>query len=445
MLNRISVHGARQHNLKNISVEIPRNTFTVITGLSGSGKSSLAFDTIYAEGQRRYVETLSPYARQFLDQMERPDVDSIDGLSPAISIEQKTTSRSPRSTVGTVTEIYDYLRLLYASVGVPHCPLCGAEIAKQSPAQILEQVFSLHQNERIMILAPIARGRKGEYKKELEQIAKGGFRARIDGELLTLDEPIKLDKRKNHTIEVVIDRLVVKPGIEQRLEASIQTALKWAEGIVIVAVIDGPERLYSEKLACPNDGTSIPQLEPRSFSFNSPFGACETCHGVGNTWAFDAAKVISDSSKPLMEGGLGPGGTSSYMLSALTEASEALGLDLSTPFDDLSKKMRTALIYGNTQFPGILKTLEDHYAQASEGYREWLMEFMSPTKCPACDGRRLKPASLAVTVQGVSIAEFTGMSMARALPLVKKWKFTERELKIVARVDRRNSKPHDVS
>jgi len=434
MLNRISVHGARQHNLKNISVEIPRNTFTVITGLSGSGKSSLAFDTIYAEGQRRYVETLSPYARQFLDQMERPDVDSIDGLSPAISIEQKTTSRSPRSTVGTVTEIYDYLRLLYASVGVPHCPLCGAEIAKQSPAQILEQVFTMHQNERIMILAPIARGRKGEYKKELEQIAKGGFRARVDGELITLDEPIKLDKRKNHTIEVVIDRLVVKPGIEQRLEASIQTALKWTEGLVIVAVIDGEERLYSEKLACPNDGTSIPQLEPRSFSFNSPYGACETCHGVGNTWAFDAGKVISDSSKPLMEGGLGPGGTSSYMLSALTEASEALGIDLGAPFDDLPKKMRTALIYGNSQFAGVLKTLEDHYAQASEGYREWLMEFMSPTKCPACQGRRLKPASLAVTVQGVSIAEFTGMSMLRALPLVKKWKFTERELKVVARV-----------
>jgi excinuclease ABC subunit A len=434
MLNRISVHGARQHNLKNISVEIPRNTFTVITGLSGSGKSSLAFDTIYAEGQRRYVETLSPYARQFLDQMERPDVDSIDGLSPAISIEQKTTSRSPRSTVGTVTEIYDYLRLLYASVGVPHCPLCGAEIAKQSPGQILEQVFSLHQNERIMILAPIARGRKGEYKKELEKISQGGFRARIDGQLLTLDEPIKLDKRKNHTIEVVIDRLVVKKGIEQRLEASIQTALKWAEGLVIVAVIDGEERLYSEKLACPNDGTSIPQLEPRSFSFNSPYGACEICHGVGSTWAFDAAKVISDPSKPLMEGGLGPGGTSSYMLSALTEACDALDIDLSLPFDALPKKARSALVHGNSQFPGILKTLEENYSRSSEGYREWLMEFMSPTTCPACEGRRLKPASLAVKVEGMSIAEFTGMPMARALPLVKKWRFSERELKIVARV-----------
>ncbi len=428
------MHGARQHNLKNISVEIPRNTFTVITGLSGSGKSSLAFDTIYAEGQRRYVETLSPYARQFLDQMERPDVDSIDGLSPAISIEQKTTSRSPRSTVGTVTEIYDYLRLLYASVGVPHCPLCGAEIAKQSPGQILEQVFSLHQNERIMILAPIARGRKGEYKKELEKISQGGFRARIDGQLLTLDEPIKLDKRKNHTIEVVIDRLVVKKGIEQRLEASIQTALKWAEGLVIVAVIDGEERLYSEKLACPNDGTSIPQLEPRSFSFNSPYGACENCHGVGSTWAFDAAKVISDPSKPLMEGGLGPGGTSSYMLATLTEAGDALDIDLSLPFESLPKKARTALVYGNSQFPGILKTLEENYSRSSEGYREWLMEFMSPTTCPACEGRRLKPASIAVKVEGMSIAEFTGMPMARALPLVKKWRFTDREVKIVGRV-----------
>ncbi len=435
MLNRISVHGARQHNLKNISVEIPRNTFTVITGLSGSGKSSLAFDTIYAEGQRRYVETLSPYARQFLDQMERPDVDSIDGLSPAISIEQKTTSRSPRSTVGTVTEIYDYLRLLYASVGVPHCPLCGAEIAKQSPSQILEQVLSLHQNARIMILAPIARGRKGEYKKELEKIAKGGFRARIDGQLMTLEDPIlKLDKRKNHTIEVVIDRLVVKSGIEQRLEASIQTALKWAEGLVIVSVIDGEERLYSEKLACPNDGTSIPQLEPRSFSFNSPYGACETCHGVGSTWAFDAAKVIADASKPLLDGGLGPGGTSSYMLSTLAEAGEALGIDLSGPFEDLPKKTRTALIYGNSDFQGILKTLDEHYSRASEGYREWLMDFMSPSACPDCQGRRLKPASLAVTVQGVSIADFTAMSTARALTLVKKWKFTERELKVVARV-----------
>jgi excinuclease ABC subunit A len=434
MLDRISVHGARQHNLKNISFEIPRNTFTVITGLSGSGKSSLAFDTIYAEGQRRYVETLSPYARQFLDQMERPEVDAIDGLSPAISIEQKTTSRSPRSTVGTVTEIYDYLRLLFASIGVPHCPLCGAEIARQSPSQILEQVFDLHQNERIMILAPIARGRKGEYKKELEAVAKGGFRARIDGELRTLDDPLRLDKRKNHTIEVVIDRLVVKPGIQQRLENSIQTALKWAEGLVIVAVIDGPERLYSEKLACPNDGSSIPELEPRSFSFNSPYGACESCNGVGSNWAFDPTKVVADPSKPLLDGGLGPGSSSSYMASELTAAAALLGIDLSLPFENLPKKTRSALLHGNSQFPGILNILNESYQRASEGYREWLMDYMSPTKCSACDGRRLRPASLGVKVKGISIAEFVEMPIARALPLLESWRFTDRELKIVERV-----------
>jgi len=434
MLDRISVHGARQHNLKNISVEIPRNTFTVITGLSGSGKSSLAFDTIYAEGQRRYVETLSPYARQFLDQMERPEVDSIDGLSPAISIEQKTTSRSPRSTVGTVTEIYDYLRLLYSSIGIPHCPFCGAEIERQSPSQILEQVLTRHKSERIMILAPIARGRKGEYKKELEAIAKAGFRARIDGELQSLEESIKLDKRKNHTIEVVIDRLVVKGGVEQRLENSIQTALKWADGLVVIAVIDGEERLYSEKLACPNDGASIPQLEPRSFSFNSPYGACETCHGVGSTWAFDPLKVICDPSKPLLDGGLGPGSTSSYMGSALNEAAAVFGIDLSKPFEDLPKKIRAALVHGNAQFQGILKLLDESFSRASEGYRDWLMDYMSPTACPDCRGRRLKPSSLAVLVKETSIADFTAMPIARALPLVGSWQFTERELKVVGRV-----------
>ena len=434
MLDRISVHGARQHNLKNISVEIPRNTFTVITGLSGSGKSSLAFDTIYAEGQRRYVETLSPYARQFLDQMERPEVDSIDGLSPAISIEQKTTSRSPRSTVGTVTEIYDYLRLLYASIGVPHCPVCGMEIAQQSPAQIFDQVFSQLRDQRIMILAPIVRGRKGEYKKELEAISKAGFRARIDGEIVSLDEPLKLDKRKNHTIEVIIDRLVVKPGIEQRLENSIQTALKWAGGLVTVAVVNGPERLYSEKLACPNDGTSIPQLEPRSFSFNSPYGACETCNGIGSTWSFDPAKVIVDPSKPLLEGGLGPGSNSSFMAASLTEAAEIWGIDLSTPFEDLPKKARNLLLYGNAQCSGILKWLQETYDRASDGYRDWLTEYMSPTLCPDCRGRRLKPSSLAVQVRGISIADFTDLPLSRALALIREWKFTGREEKLVGRI-----------
>ena len=285
-----------------------------------------------------------------------------------------------------------------------------------------------------MILAPVARGRKGEYKKELEAISKAGFRARIDGELKTLDEPMKLDKRKNHTIEVVIDRLVVKPGIEQRLENSIQTALKWADGLVIVAVIDGPERLYSEKLACPNDGTSIPQLEPRSFSFNSPYGACETCNGVGSTWAFDPVKVVCDPSKPLFDGGLGPGSSSSYMLSALNEVAESHGIDLSVPFEDLPKRTRNLLIYGNSHFPGILKLLDESYERASEGYREWLMDYMSPTTCPDCKGRRLKPSSLAVQVKGISIADFTGMPVARALPLVRDWQFTERDLKVVGRV-----------
>src|SRR6202050_3841067 len=314
MLKRITVHGARQHNLKNIDVEIPRNTFTVITGLSGSGKSSLAFDTIYAEGQRRYVETLSPYARQFLDQMERPEVDSIDGLSPAISIEQKTTSRSPRSTVGTITEIYDYLRVLYSAIGIPHCPNCGNPISRQTPEQILEQVLALKTNERVMILAPVVRGRKGEYKKDLEKLSRQGFlRARIDGVMRSLDEEVTLDRRKNHTIEVVVDRLLIKPEIEKRLEASVVTATKLADGLVGVAVVNGAERLYSQKLACPDCGASVPQLEPRSFSFNSPFGACETCNGLGNRWSFDPVKVIVDPSRPLLDGGIGPGGSSSYM------------------------------------------------------------------------------------------------------------------------------------
>src|SRR5499427_22717 len=340
-IRNISVRGARQHNLKNIDVEIPRNTLTVITGLSGSGKSSLAFDTIYAEGQRRYVETLSTYARQFLDQMERPDVDSIDGLSPAISIEQKTTSRSPRSTVGTITEIYDYLRVLYSSIGVPYCPICGNEISRQTTEQILQHVLALRPEDRIMVLAPVVRGRKGEYKKDLEKLARQGFvRARIDGVLRSLDEEIALDKRKNHTIEVVVDRLMVKPGIENRLEASIETATKLAEGLVIVAVVNGDERLYSQKLACPNCGASVPQLEPRSFSFNSPYGACEACTGLGSKWSFDASKVIEDPSKPLFAGGLAQVVESSYMGNVLREALKSARINVSKPFDQLPKKTR---------------------------------------------------------------------------------------------------------
>ncbi|MDZ4801063.1 MAG: excinuclease ABC subunit UvrA [Bryobacteraceae bacterium] len=435
MLTRISVHGARQHNLKNIDVEIPRNTFTVITGLSGSGKSSLAFDTIYAEGQRRYVETLSPYARQFLDQMERPEVDSIDGLSPAISIEQKTTSRSPRSTVGTVTEIYDYLRLLYSSIGIPHCPQCGLEIARQSTEQIIEQVLALTPNQRIMILAPIARGRKGEYKKELEKLARTGFvRARIDGELRSLDEDIALDKRKNHTIEVVVDRLVLKPGIEARVDAAVRTATKMADGLVVVSVVDGPERMYSQKLACPNCGRSVPQLEPRSFSFNSPYGACTECNGLGSKWAFDPVKVIADPGKPLLEGGIGPGGSSAYMADRIGQFTARQGIDITLPFEKLAKKVQNTMLHGTSGFPGILGILRETFDSTGEGYREWLMEYMSPTQCPACLGRRLKPESLAVRVKGVPIGELTGMSIARALPVASAWELTSREQAIASRV-----------
>src|ERR1700691_5036252 len=350
-LKKIVVRGARQHNLKNISLEIPRNTLTVITGLSGSGKSSLAFDTLYAEGQRRYVESLSAYARQFLDQMERPDVDSVEGLSPSIAIEQKTTTRSPRSTVGTITEISDFLRVVYSSIGVPHCPKCGKPIARQSAEQIVQSILRgelAKPGDRVMILAPLARGRKGEYKQELEKLARDGFlRVRIDGELCPLDDTPKLDKRKNHTIEVVVDRLLVKPGIAGRLEQSLATALKLAKGLVTVAVVGGAEEIYSEKLACRDCGISVPQLEPRSFSFNSPYGACPVCNGLGSRYDFDPAKVITDWTKPLFEGGLGPGATSANLKHTLELAAYAHGFDLATPFEDLPRRIQNLILYGN--------------------------------------------------------------------------------------------------
>jgi excinuclease ABC subunit A len=443
-ITKISVRGARQHNLKNISVEIPRNTLTVVTGLSGSGKSSLAFDTIYAEGQRRYVETLSAYARQFLDQMERPDVDSIDGLSPAISIEQKTTSRSPRSTVGTITEIYDYLRLLFASIGVPHCPQCGRAISRQSADQIVQRVMALSPEDRVMVMAPIVRGRKGEFKKEMETLVKHGYtRARIDGELVSLDDEtsINLDKRKNHTIEVVIDRLLVKPGIEHRLEMSVGLAMKLAGGLVQVAVVGGEEQLYSEKLACPDCGISVPQLEPRSFSFNSMYGACPDCHGLGSRYDFDPAKVITDWSKPLLEGGLGPGSSSQNLIHQLQIVAAAYGISLSSPFEKLPEKTQDFLLNGEpgrggkTGFHGIFGYLKQNLEEStSEGYRDWLMDHMSASECPACHGKRLRPESLAVKVNGMSIADFTAMPVARSLEVARSIKLAGREATIAGRV-----------
>jgi excinuclease ABC subunit A len=441
-ITKISVRGARQHNLKNIDVEIPRNTLTVITGLSGSGKSSLAFDTIYAEGQRRYVETLSAYARQFLDQMERPDVDGIDGLSPSISIEQKTTSRSPRSTVGTITEIYDYLRLLYASIGVPHCPKCGRPITRQSAEQIVQRVMSLTPEDRVMVMAPIVRGRKGEFKKEMEKLVQHGFaRARVDGELVNLEDEIDLDKRKNHTIEVVIDRLLVKPGIEHRLETSVGLAMKLAGGLVQVAVINGEETLYSSKLACPDCGINVPQLEPRSFSFNSAYGACPECHGLGSKYDFDPAKIIVDWSKPLLDGGLGPGSGSQNLQHMLHIAATAHGFDLTTPFEKYPEKIQNLLLYGEagkggkTGFKGILGYLKQSLEESSsDSYREWLLDFMSATECPSCHGKRLRPESLAVKVNNMSIADFTALSVVRSLEVAKKIKLQGREEVIAGRI-----------
>jgi len=453
-ITHISVRGARQHNLRDINVRIPRNTLTVVTGLSGSGKSSLAFDTIYAEGQRRYVETLSAYARQFLDQIERPDVDSIEGLSPAISIEQKTTSRSPRSTVGTITEIYDYLRLLYASVGTPHCPNCGRPIARQTSEQIVLRILELGSGERVTIMAPIVRGRKGEFKDLFDQLDQQGFRARVDGEMVDMSEPPALDKRKNHTIEAVVDRVLLKtaetpapngkPSIEKRLDAAVSKALQLANGLVLVALTGGDEQLFSSSMACPDCGLDVPKLEPRSFSFNSTFGACPECHGLGSLYDLDPAKVITDWNKPLLDGGLGPGSASQYLLKLIRLAADRYKIDLSIPFEDLPPKQQHILVYGppkgeapRTGFHGILTYLRDSITEArSEGYREYMMNFMSATPCPACRGRRLRPESLAVKVGGLSIADFTALPLNRALSAAINFSFTARESLIAERIRR---------
>ncbi|HUB51153.1 MAG TPA: excinuclease ABC subunit UvrA [Terracidiphilus sp.] len=473
-ITHISVRGARQHNLRDISVRIPRNTFTVVTGLSGSGKSSLAFDTIYAEGQRRYVETLSAYARQFLDQIERPDVDSIEGLSPAISIEQKTTSRSPRSTVGTITEIYDYLRLLYASIGTPHCPNCGREITRQTADQIVQRIFELGRGERVTIMAPVVRGRKGEFKELLDELDQQGFRARVDGEMRDLSEPVLLDRRKNHNIEAIIDRVLLKaesapslppassparvgstephpsgkPSTEKRLEQAVTKALQLANGLVLVASSSASggqtEQLFSSSMACPDCGLDVPKLEPRSFSFNSAFGACPECHGLGSLYDFDPAKVITDWSKPLLDGGLGPGSASQYLLKLIHLAADRYNINLKTPFEDLPAKQQHILVYGppkgegpRTGFHGILAYLRDNIEEArSEGYRDYMMNFMSATPCPACRGKRLRPESLAVKIGGLSIADFTALPLNRALSAAINLKFNSREALVADRIRR---------
>jgi excinuclease ABC subunit A len=452
-IDRITVRGARQHNLKNINVEIPRDRFTVITGLSGSGKSSLAFDTIYAEGQRRYVESLSAYARQFLDQLEKPDVDSVEGLSPAISIEQKTVSRSPRSTVGTVTEIYDYMRLLFSSVGQPHCHKCGAAITRQSIEQIVQNVLGLTEGERVMILAPMVRGRKGEFKKEIEKLARDGFlRARVDGELLSLDEEIKLDKRRNHTIEAVVDRLLIKPGIKVRLTESVRTALKLTGGAVLVSVVDGEEKLYSERMACVICGINVPPLEPRSFSFNSAYGACKRCHGLGTVLEVDPAKLIPDANiaadKLAFMGAVDKQGAA-YLKSALLAVVKHFKADITVPFAELPREVSDAFLHGlsgqltfrqglySYQGPwkGAVRWLRERLNEApSEKVRIGLEELVSPSTCPDCKGKRLRSDSLSVRLGGRGIADYTSLPIEDSVAAFERIKLNPREEQIAGQI-----------
>ena len=435
----IRIRVANEHNLKNIYVNIPRNELVVLTGLSGSGKSSLAFDTIYAEGQRRYMESLSSYARQFLGQMEKPDVESIDGLSPAISIDQKSTNRNPRSTVGTVTEIYDYFRLLYARIGTPHCPKCGREIKKQSVDQMVDQIMSMPERTRIQLLAPVVKGRKGEHVKLLEKMRRSGFvRVKIDGNLYDLSEEIRLEKNNKHLIEVVVDRLVVKPGIEKRLTDSIETVLSLSEGLLVVEEADSGEiQTFSSSYACPDCGISVEEVEPRSFSFNNPFGACPECSGLGYKMEFDEDLMIPDKSLSIAEGAIQVLGwqsctdPSSYTFAILKALSETYGFDLNTPYQELPEKVRHMLIYGtdgrqvkvhykgqrgegfyDVAFEGLIKNSERRYRETgSDTMKQEYESFMRITPCRACRGQRLKPSSLAVTVCGKNIYEVTNQSV----------------------------------
>jgi excinuclease ABC subunit A len=435
----IAVRGARVHNLRDIDVDIPRDKLTVITGLSGSGKSSLAFDTIYAEGQRRYVESLSAYARQFLEQMEKPDVDLIDGLSPAISIEQKTTASNPRSTVGTVTEIYDYLRLLFANIGIPHCPQCGREISAQSLERIMDMVMLYPQDARINVLAPIVRGRKGEFKKELAELKKKGFtKARIDGAYRALEEDIKLDRRRNHTIDIVVDRLIVKSGIERRLAEGIEIALNLANDIVVINTLDGGDRLFSRRLACIECGISMPEMTPRAFSFNSPHGACTECQGLGAMHDFDPNRIVPDQTKSLVDGAIVPWarGDRKLVREAISGLGKSLGFDPATPFASLPKKAREQILYGGNGkgFEGIIPNLRRRFDEASWTEQEDLDVYRSLRPCPLCHGHRLKPESLAVRVKGRTISDYVNLPISEAYDVFHGLDLSERENLIAGRV-----------
>lgn len=451
----IKVRGARANNLKNINVDIPRDKLVVITGLSGSGKSSLAFDTIYAEGQRRYVESLSAYARQFLGQMDKPDVDYIEGLSPAISIDQKTTSRNPRSTVGTVTEIYDYLRLLYARIGHPHCPRCGKEISQQTVQQMVDQVMTFPERTKLQILAPLVKGKKGEHAKVFEEARKAGYvRVRVDGETHDLSETLKLEKNKKHSIEVVVDRIVIKPDSAGRLADSLETALKLSEGNVIVNIIDGEEILFSENFACPECGIGLEEISPRLFSFNSPFGACPACTGLGANLKVDVDLILPNRKLSLNEGAVAPWAKSqsNYYPQMLQAVSHALGFTMDTPIDQLSEEQWQGLLYGtdkpirfkyinvfdqpkifNAPFEGLVPYFERRYKESSSDYvRTELEGYMSERPCPVCQGKRLKPEALAVTVGEISIDDFSRMPITDALEFCNHLKLSEKE-QIIAR------------
>ena len=453
----IKIRGANEHNLKNVDVDIPRDKLVVLTGLSGSGKSSLAFDTIYAEGQRRYMESLSSYARQFLGQMEKPDVESIEGLSPAISIDQKSTNRNPRSTVGTVTEIYDYFRLLYARAGIPHCPKCGREIKKQTVDQMVEQVMAFPERTKIQLLAPVVRGRKGTHVKLLERARKSGYvRVRIDGNMYELSEEIKLDKNIKHNIEIVVDRLVVKEGIEQRLTDSIENVLDLAEGLMTVDVIGGEPVQFSESFSCPDCGISIEEIEPRSFSFNNPFGACPECFGLGYKMEFDEDLMIPDKRLSISEGAITVMGwqsctdKKSFTYAILDALSKEYGFSLDTPFEDYPKEVHDVLIHGtngkevkvyykgqrgegvyDVAFEGLIRNVERRYREtSSETMKAEYEEFMNITPCSACKGQRLKPGALAVTVGDKNISELTGMSIEKLQTFLKELKLSNQQLLI---------------